>query len=141
MNPFARAVEALTLEPIFGPKAWGADSTCRDVHPNGPIPKGHRSCCMANHCTGIEGHPALRETASGRLRLQNWKPEDEKGDQWSGRSSGGAEPTRYVGSAPAEPPKTRKQKRAEKYQQSDETYRLRARLAEMANAISAPAQT
>lgn len=34
--------------------------TCADVHPNGPIPKGSRCVCMAKHCTGIEGHPALQ---------------------------------------------------------------------------------
>jgi hypothetical protein len=97
MSMWDRAAERLTLEPIFGPKAWGANSTCADVHPGGPIPAGSRCCCM--HCfeTGVEHHPDLRETAADKVNIRNWRPTDEAGnptpDQWSIADT--AEPTRY----------------------------------------------
>jgi hypothetical protein len=48
------------LVPYFGPSCKPmALLTCADVHPRGPMPKGSSGICMAKHCTGIEGHPAL----------------------------------------------------------------------------------
>jgi hypothetical protein len=51
---------------VYGCKAWGANSTCADVHPNGPIPDGSRHCCGSCHKSGIEWHPALQPTALDR---------------------------------------------------------------------------
>lgn len=112
MGLLARAIEALKLEPTFGIRSWTPGSTCGDVHPHGPMPKGSRCCCMAKHCTGIEGHPLLKETATDRLRRERWEPPPE-GDPWTEQDR--AEPTRYEGRAKAEPPKTRKEKRDARY--------------------------
>lgn len=82
MGLFGEAMARLTIEPIFGPTAFGADSTCDDVHPHGPIPSGHRRCCMVCHRTGVENHPYLRCSAEDKAALAAWKP-PESGDQWS----------------------------------------------------------
>ena len=68
------------LEPVFGPKAWGASSTCRAVHPNGSIPPGSRCVCMACHKCGVE-HDVARHVKLGNGTLR------EGWDQ--------PEPTRY----------------------------------------------
>jgi len=80
------------VELTFGCRPFTPLTTCQDIHPGGPIPKGHHVCCAANHCTGVEGHPSLK-----RDRRTDPKPEP---------------PTVYT--APADPKAklTRKQKRA-----------------------------
>lgn len=111
MGIWGQARERLTLEPIFGPRTFGADTTCGDIH-HGPIPDGHRVCCMVCFATGVPGHPDLKEDAAGRLRLKNWEPEGGK-DRW-GRT---VEATSY--SKPRaeakDAPSTRKDRRAEIY--------------------------
>lgn len=64
-----------------------------DVCPHhGPIPEGSTLCCMVCHQSGMDGHPGLKETAAGKLRLKGWEPEDGE-DQW-GRAT---EATTYEG--------------------------------------------
>jgi hypothetical protein len=113
MGIMAKALEALTLEPIFGPCPWSHLSTCQQVHPRGDIPSGSKCCCMACHRTGVEKHAAFRETAAGMLRLKEWQPEGGK-DEWSPEADR-PEPTRYEGPPKPEPVLTRKQKRDIKY--------------------------
>lgn len=37
---------------IYGLKAWTSRSSCADVHPHGPIPRGSQCCCAACHKSG-----------------------------------------------------------------------------------------
>jgi hypothetical protein len=48
----ARHVDLPRLEPIFGCKAFAANTTCDDIHPGGPMPEHSRCCCMICHQTG-----------------------------------------------------------------------------------------
>lgn len=115
MATWSRAMEAIKLEPIFGPKTWGADSTCRDVHPHGPMPEGSRCCCMACHKSGVEWHRALKITPQDEERLKNYVPRDEDGnpirDQWSERDEPATNPTKYE---PAAPMSTKERKKAKR---------------------------
>src|SRR6185437_2440 len=112
MGIWAQAIERLTLEPIFGQRAWTPRSTCENVHPRGPMPKGTNCCCMACHRTGRERHPLLAIDAEDRLKIQKWNP-PEGGDPWSENDR--AKATRYQKPADPKAKKTRTQKRAEKY--------------------------
>lgn len=47
----------------YGCQPWTPLSTCKNVHPGGPIPKGSKACCGKCHQTGIEGHPAFNRFA------------------------------------------------------------------------------
>lgn len=100
MGVWAAALEALRLEPTFGQSAWTRCSTCGNVHPRGPIPSGSKLCCMACHRTGVERHPALKESARDRIRLQKWVPADGR-DEWSGIEADMAMPTKYGGAPKA----------------------------------------
>jgi hypothetical protein len=85
--------------PAFGCKAWANTSTCADVHPNGPIPKGSLLCCMACHKGGKEGHPGLK-----RDPFTDPKPEAKASDVEE-RTSKPA----------ANKPETRRERRARQY--------------------------
>lgn len=81
-------------EPIFGVKAWGANSTCDDVH-HGPIPAGSNNCCMSCHTTGHDGHPDLSVTPKDEQDLKVWVPDTEDGrDRWSDDPSPESQMTR-----------------------------------------------
>jgi hypothetical protein len=61
----------ITLEPTFGVKAWASSRTCDDVHPNGPIPRRSRCCCMVCHQSGLDYLPAVyddRHPEDGQTR-------------------------------------------------------------------------
>lgn len=117
MSMWDVAQDKLRLEPIFGPKAWSASSTCDDVHPRGPIPSGSRCCCMVCHQTGVESHPDLKETLEDKLALLSWKP-PEGGDQWSEFDL--AEPTTYEPDATEPVAETRKERRRRQFAESNQ---------------------
>lgn len=109
--------------PIFGCQPFGANTTkCNDVHPgrtdpetgirDGRMPSGTHCVCMVCNQSGREGHPGLRQTAGDVLRIREWVPPGG-GDQWSSLDT--AEPTKYQAPAIPDKPKTRKEKRAERF--------------------------
>lgn len=107
MGLWANATGRLKLEPIFGAKTFGANTTCDDIH-HGPIPDGDRVCCMTCYGTGVPDHPDLKETAADKLKVLAWTPEGGR-DPWSAADT--AEPTRYEPTS-ASKNETRKEKRA-----------------------------
>jgi hypothetical protein len=43
------------LVPVFGVKTFDATTTCKDIHPHGPIPSGSRCICMGPcHKSGVD---------------------------------------------------------------------------------------
>jgi hypothetical protein len=69
------------LVPIFGPKAFTPATTCRDIHPHGPIPPGSVLCCAACHASGVE-HLVSGHTKPGNGQIR---------DEWQA-----ATPTAYA---------------------------------------------
>lgn len=62
------------LTPIFGCQpGFTPQTTCANIHPNGPIPHGSGNCCMAGHESGMDHHPALK-----RSKLTDPKPEPKR---------------------------------------------------------------
>lgn len=60
------------LVPIFGAKAFGADTVCGDIH-RGPIPSGSVCCCMVCHKSGVE-HRTQHHTKPGNGQLrEGWE--------------------------------------------------------------------
>jgi hypothetical protein len=39
---------------IYGAKPWTSKSSCKDVHPRGPIKHGDKCCCGSCHRSGID---------------------------------------------------------------------------------------
>lgn len=39
---------------IYGAKPWTSKSSCKDVHPHGPIRHGDKCCCGSCHRSGID---------------------------------------------------------------------------------------
>ena len=91
------------LEPIFGNQPFTPQTTCKDIHPGGRIPKGSACCCMACHKSGKD-HLRLKGDAIG----------SKLNEDWSDDTDAETKPTKYE--PPAKGTKlTRKQKRAAKF--------------------------
>jgi hypothetical protein len=106
MGAWAKVLENLKLEPIFGDQPWSRDITCRDIHPGGGIRFGSRCCCMRCHRSGKDHHPVLAITTKDRLELERFEADDEYA----------AEATPTVYHAEPKPKKeTRRERRARLY--------------------------
>ena len=91
------------LEPIFGNQPFTPQTTCKDIHPGGPIPKGSACCCMACNKSGKD-HLKLKGVPVGSKLNEDYEPDEPE-----------PQPTSY---APSDSPplrKTRKQRRAEQF--------------------------
>ncbi len=96
------------LVPTYGCKAWTRQSSCKDVHPNGPIPRGSKvypECCGI---TGIEGHPIFHRDAIDRNGDRQWPIGETRTKYQPGELPGGTGPTRR--------PKTNREQRDEQDQ-------------------------
>lgn len=64
------------LVPIFGVRTFDAQTTCKDIHPHGPIPSGSRCCCMACHSSGVEARTRTHiKPGNGQIREEWQTPE------------------------------------------------------------------
>ena len=86
------------LELIFGPKPFTPLTTCDDIHPRGPIPKGSACCCASCSKSGKDHLKLAGEPIGSRLD-PDYKYEPPP------------QPTKYEPPAKGAEP-TRKQKRA-----------------------------
>lgn len=60
------------LTPTYGCRAWGRESSCKEVHPHGMPAKGSKvylECCGK---TGIENHPIFHRDAVDRNGDRQW---------------------------------------------------------------------
>lgn len=60
------------LEPLFGILPFTPKTTCLQIHPHGPIPRGSKVVCMGCHRTGIEGNRVFRRDAMDRNGSRTW---------------------------------------------------------------------
>ncbi len=93
------------LVPTYGCRPWTAQSSCKDVHPHGPIPRGSKvypECCGI---TGIEGHPVFHRDAIDRNGDRQWPLGETRTKYEPGEHAGGTGPTRQ--------PKTNREQREE----------------------------
>jgi hypothetical protein len=59
------------LVPIYGCKPFVPGTTCDDVHPAGPIPRGSACCCAVCHRSGVDGRRLKGEPVDSRLN-EGW---------------------------------------------------------------------
>ncbi len=96
------------LTPTYGCRAWTPQSTCQQVHPHGPIPRGAHVYCEACSITGIEGHPVFHRDAIDRNGDRQWPIGETRTKYQPGELPGGTGPTRR--------PKTNREQRDEQDQ-------------------------
>lgn len=60
------------LTPMYGVRSFIPTTTCDQIHPFGPIPKGSSMYCEVCSDTGKRDHPVFRKTARDRNGDVEW---------------------------------------------------------------------